>query len=372
MINNFSKRLYSKVIASMSNDYADNHDSYRFGSDDENYRKSLKEKFKYKYIYPRYVPKNRTIHFIEQTSDFLSKYGEKLEFLYNLIEDEESKSLLVDIIAYRLLGKRKVKLDTNTPEFWKLSEESYNYADKSDFIDLNFMDWRLLKTDFSKYNIPLIMYALPQTMVFYGFLGHYTYKSSSRKIEVESDDVVFDCGGCYGDTAILFGSKAGKQGKVYSFEFIPSNIEIFNKNLALNKTIENVEIVSNPLWETSDLKLFYKDKGPNSNIQYNDFEGSNGNVLTLSIDDFMERNKVSKVDFIKMDIESAELPTLKGAIKTLSKHKPKLAISIYHSMDEFVDIPAYLDSLNLGYKFYLGHYTIHAEETVIYAIADKK
>jgi hypothetical protein len=32
-----------------------------------------------------------------------------------------------------------------------------------------------------------------------------------------------------------------------------------------------------------------------------------------------------------------------------------------------VNIPKWLMDLDLGYDFYLGHYTIHAEETVIYA-----
>ena len=81
-----------------------------------------------------------------------------------------------------------------------------------------------------------------------------------------------------------------------------------------------------------------------------------------------ERKK--KVSFIKMDIEGAELPSLRGAVNTLQAFKPKLAISIYHSMNDFVEIPEFLNNLGLGYKFYLGHYTIHAEETVLYAIAE--
>lgn len=370
MSNTFSKKLITKVLKSLSNDYSDNHDTFRFGVDDENYNKKFKEKLKFRYIYPRFIPKNRTIHFVEQTFDFLSEYGEKLEKLYNILEDEASRLLLIDIVAYRLLGKRKVKLNTNTPEFWKRCNESYLYADKKDFIDLNFLDWRLYKTDFSKYNIPLVMYALPQLMVYYGFLGHYTYKSEERNVEVENDDIVFDCGGCYGDTAVLFGSKAGKQGKVYSFEFIPSNIEIFKKNIALNENVKNVEIISNPLWEKSDIKYYYKDDGPSSSISSDYFEGNEGVVISMSIDDFVKLKSLPKVDFIKMDIEGAELPSLRGAVNTLQAFKPKLAISIYHSMNDFVEIPEFLNNLGLGYKFYLGHYTIHAEETVLYAIAE--
>jgi hypothetical protein len=68
-----------------------------------------------------------------------------------------------------------------------------------------------------------------------------------------------------------------------------------------------------------------------------------------------------------MDIEGSELPALKGGINTIKKYKPKLAISIYHSMDDFVDIAQYLKSLDLGYDFYLKHVTIYDEETILFA-----
>jgi hypothetical protein len=46
-----------------------------------------------------------------------------------------------------------------------------------------------------------------------------------------------------------------------------------------------------------------------------------------------------------------------------------LAISLYHRLEDFVVIPQFLASLGLGYEFHLDHYTIHAEETVLYAAA---
>lgn len=83
----------------------------------------------------------------------------------------------------------------------------------------------------------------------------------------------------------------------------------------------------------------------------------------------MEKYKIEKIDFIKMDIESAELFALKGAIKTINAFKPKPAIAIYHSLDDFINIPEFINSLNLDYKFYLGHNSIHIEETVLFAVA---
>ena len=73
-----------------------------------------------------------------------------------------------------------------------------------------------------------------------------------------------------------------------------------------------------------------------------------------------------------MDIEGSELNALRGAEKTIKKFRPKLAISLYHRQDDFITIPEYLNNLNVGYNFYLDHFTIHHEETVLFASHDKK
>ncbi len=70
-----------------------------------------------------------------------------------------------------------------------------------------------------------------------------------------------------------------------------------------------------------------------------------------------------------MDIEGAELRALKGAEETLKKFCPKLAIAVYHRINDFWTIPKYIDALGLGYRFYLRHFTIHSEETILFAHA---
>ena len=77
-----------------------------------------------------------------------------------------------------------------------------------------------------------------------------------------------------------------------------------------------------------------------------------------------------KVTFIKMDIEGSELKALHGAEKTIMRDKPKLAISIYHKLEDILDIPAYIHHLVPEYKFYIRHYSLNAAETILYAIYD--
>lgn len=74
------------------------------------------------------------------------------------------------------------------------------------------------------------------------------------------------------------------------------------------------------------------------------------------------------ITFIKMDIEGAELEALKGAVETIKKYHPKLAICIYHKKEDIVKIPGFILRLNRDYKLYIRHYSDNAGETVLYAI----
>ena len=51
-------------------------------------------------------------------------------------------------------------------------------------------------------------------------------------------DYVIDAGGCYGDTALYFANEVGAKGKVFTYEFIPSNLTFLDKNISLNQLLE--------------------------------------------------------------------------------------------------------------------------------------
>ena len=74
------------------------------------------------------------------------------------------------------------------------------------------------------------------------------------------------------------------------------------------------------------------------------------------------------VTFIKLDIEGAELDTLKGGKELICKYHPKLAVCVYHKPEDIIAIPQYILSLQDDYKFYLRHYGLGNEETVLYCI----
>ena len=69
-----------------------------------------------------------------------------------------------------------------------------------------------------------------------------------------------------------------------------------------------------------------------------------------------------------MDVEGSEYSLLKGATKTIKRDRPFMMIAIYHKWDDLFKIQNYISNLNLGYKFYIRHYSLSVAKTVLYCI----
>lgn len=359
----FSKELLLKISNSLPEWYEDNYDQHRFGPFKQDVKRSAKDA-----ILSRTPLRNAKA--LAERMQWFNKYLNGLETTYALLTDKKSKDLLVDLMAYRILGHRHVKLPTNTLDYWDVLARLEKAANKSrEELDTGFLDFKLSKMNLAELGYDLDMYVRPPAVMAQVFLGQYKYSNGQIVIQAETGDVVLDCGGCWGETAMFFAENVGDSGKVLCFEFVPSNLKILNKNVSMNARIaERVTVVENPLWSADGGELYYQDRGPASRCDSEKFEGATGSVSLKTIDQIFEEQGLEKVSFIKMDIEGAELNALKGGEHTIRKFKPKLAISLYHSLEDFCVIPAYINSLELGYEFYLGHATIHAEETVLFAV----
>lgn len=87
-----------------------------------------------------------------------------------------------------------------------------------------------------------------------------------------------------------------------------------------------------------------------------------------SIDSIAAELDLARLDLIKMDVEGAEPVALQGAMRTIERFRPQLAISIYHEPDHFLDIPDFLGRALADYRFYVRNYHFIANETILYAV----
>lgn len=282
---------------------------------------------------------------------------------YLLLADDVSKKLFLELIRYRLAGHKHVRLSVNNA----------SYHERKDAIAAT--PYKLVQYgDFT-----LRRYTLPfagQTLTFDGlacdwpfFHPQYFLNRDSVRIQPECGDCVIDAGCCVGETTLAFACTAGPSGQVHAFDILPQHLDILRQNIAANP-YANLAPVTAHLVALSDHNAVARaEAAPNHLNPGFKISDAAGTVTVAKLDDWVNSNAIHKIDFIKMDIEGSEPAALDGAKQTLLRNKPKLAICLYHDIRHFFQIPLWLESLQCGYKFYFGHYTIHAGETVLYASA---
>ena len=279
-------------------------------------------------------------------------------YLYDRLDDPRSRDLLVKLMAFRAMGHRKVKLPQNNPDHWNNIRKIENLEVVGPPASVDFMNLTLQLRDLSPLGYNMRAYCTGGGGSYIFLQKQYELHRKDVVCKAEPGEIVIDAGACWGETSLYFAHEVGEIGRVISYEFIPSNIAVLEKNLAENSRLaERITVVPNPIWSTSGQILYYVDWGPGSRVSFqklrSDFDDTQ--CQTISIDDTVTMLSLPRVDFIKMDIEGAEIHALKGAEKTLRQFHPKVAISLYHSLEDFKTIPRYLDSLGLRYKFYLDH-----------------
>ena len=316
------------------------------------------------YIFRKRVPINKLEALVN-----LEPHLDGIEYLYNRLESQESKNLLLKLIALRVIGNKRLKLPLNNDLYWQKRKEVLSLKTSDDSIPTRNNEYTLTYYDLNKIGYNLNILTFPLNILQHFFLGHYSYNMDNISCKVDKGDFVLDCGSGWGDTAIFFANDVGVDGRIYTFEFIPRQLDIIKKNLSLNPDmIKRVSLVENALWNISGEKLYVVDDGLGSRIGKEKLSDDYFEVYTTTIDDLIKEREIVKIDFIKMDIEGAELQALEGARETITKFRPKLAISIYHNPEDFGNIPTFIDSLGLDYRFYLGHYSLFREETVLYGV----
>jgi FkbM family methyltransferase len=293
--------------------------------------------------------------------DWFKDNYQKLEYFYNLLEDKEEKLLYLKMIVSKLLGN--IYITEQEKEQYIHSRDIFdNLLINNSVKQLKSVTRKLKFYDLSKLGYDIKLYGARALLDKLIINNQYSYKDC----KIKKGDFVIDAGGCWGDTALVFATKTGNTGKVFTFEFFKDNLNILKENFSINKNLStNIILTEQPLYDKSNMNLYLNHacadittltKNKNNSLYYK----------TISIDDFINNNKINKIDFIKMDIEGCELKALKGATNTLKKHKPKLAIAAYHKYDDCYEIPNFLNELNIGYKFYFANYTLNFSDTIIY------
>jgi len=176
------------------------------------------------------------------------------------------------------------------------------------------------------------------------------------------DDVVVDAGAFDGDTLKYFVASipSARCRGYHAIEADPRNFQRLESTIQKHGFSSFVRPYSVALGDHLG-EVSFSSKG-----QTNSKQDSSGDTLVqlLTLDSLGIRPT-----FIKMDIEGAEMAALRGAARTIMMHRPRLAIAVYHSLSQFLEVPRFLSELVPQYRLSLRLHRPCSEEMVLYAEA---
>ncbi len=110
------------------------------------------------------------------------------------------------------------------------------------------------------------------------------------------------------------------------------------------------EAVNAALWDGDGEISFLSGGSRGSGTEGAGRRSSPKTVRALTLDSLAPGNRI---DFIKLDVEGAELRTLRGGRKVIERDRPNLAVSLYHRTEDLLALTEEVHSYLPGHRLYL-------------------
>ena len=162
------------------------------------------------------------------------------------------------------------------------------------------------------------------------------YESNNVKFiqdKVKPGMSVLDIGAHMGFFSVILGRAVGPEGRVISFEPTPSTFSLLERVVHINDLDDVVKVNQKAVSDTCGQVTFY----------ISEFEGDNANSLgewkrpgesgvqveKVSVDSLIDSENLTRLDFIKVDAEGAELYVLKGMVGALKQFQPIVQLALH-------------------------------------------
>lgn len=172
------------------------------------------------------------------------------------------------------------------------------------------------------------------------YIGDFTalawqiiYKNQYHIELIKDGDIVVDGGANVGMFSVVV-ARAYPSAIIYAFEPTPATFKILLENI---KPYPNVKAFNCALGETN---------GMTSIIQEGSFgEGSHVGEGGIPIEAKTVDSLGIPMNFLKMDVEGYEGNVLRGAVETIKKNNPIIAMSAYHKPNDKTELPAIVNAI---------------------------
>lgn len=189
------------------------------------------------------------------------------------------------------------------------------------------------------------------------FAGEYEHETNYvlRKY-VKLGDHVIEAGANAGTETLLLSRLVGDQGKVWAFEPVPHLHKKLQFNCELNK-ITNVEFELYAIGDSDDQIDFYiadpsfVNQGMGTRYKIHQKVNNRITVEQVCLDTFVNKSKIDNLNFIKMDIQGAEIDLLRGGEFAIRKHNPLIFLEAGEGWSDLGELYDWL--ITNGHEIYL-------------------
>ncbi len=154
---------------------------------------------------------------------------------------------------------------------------------------------------------------------------------------------------------------------VAAFEPDRENLEQLNETiLTLSCAHDDSRMFIWPggLWSENCLLNFSSGEDSASHVE----PGGQGNKETIPAVALDQILRGSRPNYIKLDIEGAEMAALRGAQRLIEENRPNMAICLYHRPEDLWEIPLWIATRWPAYSLYLRLHGPMGLSTVLYCI----
>jgi FkbM family methyltransferase len=185
-----------------------------------------------------------------------------------------------------------------------------------------------------------------------------------------ASDVMVDAGAYVGDSLEEYiWSHHGIFERIHAFEPNPkllAALKVRTNRLCAEWALaeDAIVCVGAGLGETeTEMPFFELDSGSVSGSFLFAHGRQEGALRVRTLDGYLAGARLS---YLKADVEGFEMSLLRGARESIKKHRPRMALSVYHLMTDMIDIPAFVRGCCPEYRMALRHHSWGHDDTVLY------